>query len=103
MRSIHLNALLVLLLFLLGCPTDDTGDDDTASVDADQDGFNEVVDCDDTDPQTYPGAAELCDGVDNDCDGAVQGDEVDADGDTYLACADCDDGDALTFPGAAEL
>ena len=28
----------------------------------------EGVDCDDGDPQTYPGAAEACDGNDNDCD-----------------------------------
>ncbi len=28
-------------------------------------------DCDDTDPATHPGAAEQCDGKDNDCDGQV--------------------------------
>ena len=28
-------------------------------------------DCDDGDPLTYDGAAEQCDGLDNDCDGAV--------------------------------
>lgn len=28
-------------------------------------------DCDDTDPNTYPGAAELCDGKDNNCDGQI--------------------------------
>jgi hypothetical protein len=28
-------------------------------------------DCDDTNPVTHPGAAEICDGSDNDCDGQV--------------------------------
>ncbi|MFO0684871.1 MAG: putative metal-binding motif-containing protein [Sandaracinus sp.] len=29
-------------------------------------------DCDDTDPASYPGATEVCDGADNDCDGVVE-------------------------------
>jgi hypothetical protein len=81
--------------------------------DADGDGYGingdpscpggEEPDCDDDDPDTYPGADELCDGVDNDCDGAVPDDEVDGDGDGFAPCADdCDDGDADTYPGAEE-
>ncbi len=85
-------ALLVLGLTLaVGCPEDDdddagdddTGDDDSAgdddagdddSVDPnDQDGDGSSItddppDCDDQDPTVYPGAWELWDYQDNDCD-----------------------------------
>lgn len=82
------------------------------------------TDCDDTDATVNPGAAEVCDGKDNDCDGDV--DEgcstwyADSDGDTYGDPAvfvidtvqpagyvadntDCDDTDAGIHPGAAEI
>ncbi len=84
------------------------------------------TDCDDADAAIHPGATELCDGVDNDCDGSI--DEglsgssyyADLDSDGYgdassavSACAtpagyvaddtDCDDSDAATNPGAAEV
>jgi hypothetical protein len=40
-------------------------------VDADADGFKEDVDCDDTKASRFPGNIEVCDSLDNDCDGLV--------------------------------
>ena len=89
-------------------------------------------DCADTDAAIHPGAAEVCDGEDNDCDGDVDDDDpsldlgtasewhADTDGDGYgnpsvleTACAgpsgavtddsDCDDTDAAIHPGATEV
>ena len=59
-------------------------------------------DCDDGDPALNPGQIELCDGLDNDCDGEI--DEVaDLDGDGFNNCeGDCDDDDPAVFPGAVE-
>jgi hypothetical protein len=63
-------------------------------------------DCDDTDGDNTPGAAEICDGGDNDCSGAPDADaagEVDLDADGVLSCLDCDDTDPINFPGNPEL
>lgn len=60
-----------------------TGVGEDCPVDRDRDRFLSDVDCDDADPQTYPGATEVVgDGVDQDCDG---GDTCyqDIDGDGY--------------------
>jgi hypothetical protein len=42
-----------------------------APPDDDGDGANQNDDCNDADPTVYPGAAEICDFKDNDCDGTV--------------------------------
>jgi len=85
-------------------------------------------DCDDLAASAYPGADEVCDGIDNNCDGDTDGSDAldpttwyeDGDGDGYGdpdaatdACdapsdhvaddQDCDDGDAAVSPDAEEL
>lgn len=76
--------------------------------DDDGDGYGEegdLIDCDDTNPNVYPNAAELVDGIDNDCDTVVDertpaGDD---DGDSVSELeGDCDDNDVETYPGAPE-
>ena len=81
--------LLVLLTLTCGCPSDDPSDDDTAMPD----------DHDDQDSAVYPGAAEICDGKDNDCDGSPALYEADNDGDGWTDCEDWDDTDPNVYPG----
>ncbi len=67
-------------------------------------------DCDDADADVFPGAAERCNGIDDDCDTVV---EEDMDGDGYFnddgvctdldpADVDCDDTNRGVHPGAPE-
>jgi len=119
----------------LAASTDSGSDEDTAGsidCDTDEDGFEAMGcgdgtgdDCDDGDPSVHPGAEEICNEVDDDCDGDVDEEggttfyaDADSDGfgdeaDTVSACeappqyvaepGDCDDDDANVYPGAPEV
>ncbi len=110
---------------------DGYGDPDslTASCTAVDGWVDNSEDCDDGSSSIMPGATELCDGLDNNCDGSIDGEDsadastwfMDRDADAYgdasttlLACSspssmwistdgDCDDFDNDVFPGAAEV
>ena len=98
---------------LIGAPSDDVNDHAGQAylilggpcVDGDGDGYRDCEDCDDSEAAIHPGAAEACDGLDNDCNGEVD-DEVDLDGDGWwpLECGgdDCDDTDPAVNPHADE-
>jgi hypothetical protein len=65
-------------------------------------GLAQAGDCDDADRFVHPGAAEACDGVDNDCDGVADA-PWDQDGDGVASCmGDCDDHDFYRSPATPE-
>jgi len=74
-------------------PTDseDPSTTNDPPVDGDGDGVTDDLDCDDTDPAVFPGAAEICNGLDDNCSG-VADDGVPNDG------AGCQDPGPPTFP-----
>ncbi len=83
---------------------DGDGIGDCLDDDIDGDGDPNVSDCASYDPTIFTGAPEQCNGIDDNCDGAVPPDEYDADEDGIAGCAgDCDDGEATVYPGAEEL
>ena len=119
----------IFVFLSIGCASEtkiaeDSGIGVVADRDGDGDGFD-VDDCDDANPLINPSATEVCDGVDNDCDGLTDEDveqiyfaDTDGDGfgneqDIQTACEqpsgyvpnanDCDDTNELIFPGAPEV
>ncbi len=60
-------------------------------TDHDGDGFSECTgDCDDTNPAIHPGAQEICNQVDDNCDGRID-EGSDLDGDGISVCDNCPD------------
>ena len=64
------------LIILLACNTDNAKNSVDSGVinnniDSDGDGFGATEDCNDSDPQISPQEEEICDGVDNNCDGKI--------------------------------
>ena len=122
-----------VLIGMIGCGDDvknspiETEEADVVGEiwDADGDGYLSDEDCDDSVATINPGEPEICDGLDNDCDGDI--DEgvlrtfhLDEDGDGFgqaevaaESCeapegmvqngGDCDDDDQAIFPGALEI
>lgn len=76
---------------------------DPDELDLDGDGYLGVNDCDDHNVASYPGATEIPDYADNDCDekideGTLLGDD---DGDSFSEVqGDCNDNDISTYPNA---
>jgi hypothetical protein len=114
--------------FFADADGDDYGNaDDEVSACAQPDGYVlDDTDCDDGDSGVYPSAEEVCDQLDNDCNGLVDdgatvpaswytdgdGDGYGDDGSVTESCeqpagtvrdgGDCDDADATSYPGAPE-
>ncbi len=118
---------LICLGFIACTEIEPPKDESDSYTDADGDGFGFGADCDDSDATVFPSAPELCDGLDNNCNGLVDDEPgengvqgwSDSDGDGFgdpdtgvwtcdlagLAAVggDCDDGSDAIHPDAEEV
>ncbi len=126
--------LILVSLLALACHGDsDHSGEDTLDIlddsglpceDLDQDGWCADEDCDDDSASVFPGAEEVCNGLDDDCDEEIDEDppswfldgDLDGFGDPSSEAStcdppegwvetggDCEDTDPHTYPGAPEL
>jgi len=81
--------------------------------DLDGDGYNTYIDCNDLNPDVHPGAEEICNGIDDNCNYQID-EGFDDDHDGYTICGydvytgefigkDCDDHNNKIHPGAHEI
>ena len=120
--------LNLVVMYYVDADGDGFGDDATGVEQCAQPANTVTIggDCDDADSTVYPGAIELCDGLDNNCNNNIdEGLPVttyyeDLDGDTYgssvsittcetlgngfvLISGDCDDNNPNAYPGAMDV
>jgi hypothetical protein len=98
MRILPLSLLAVAML--AGCAdTNSETHDSVSEIDVDGDGVSSLDDCDDENAAVFPGAEEICNGVDDNCDGLIDEGQPDTDKDGVVDCADTEDCDGLDNDG----
>jgi len=75
---------------------------DISCLDGDADGVNFDEDCDDKNWEVYPGAPEICDGLDNDCDQLIDTEDEGVQGLVTCYCDDDGDGAGMAARSTSE-